>query len=130
MPDVNTSIGPINIKRAGIQDEETVLGIMRDAAKWLQEKGIPQWEGVLTEKGRDLVHQRIEAGLAYVAAFNGENIGTVSIQWTDQYAWDGKGLDGSAGYIHGLAVLRRFAGKKVGLDILKWAMETIRAEKP
>lgn len=127
---IETSIGLVKIRKAGIEDEEAVLEIMRDAAKWLREKGIPQWAGVLTNRGQEIVHQRVKDSDAYVVQCNGEKIGTVSIMWEDTLGWDEKGLDGSAGYVHGLAILRRFAGKKIGLDILKWAIETIRAERP
>lgn len=129
MTSFKTSLGDISVKKAEPQDEEAVLGIMRDAAQWLRSKGIAQWTGVLTDKGPELVHQRIKDGVANIALFNEEKIGTVSVMFEDTFSWGEKGLDGSAGYIHGLAVLRKFSGKEVGLGLLKWAMETIKAEK-
>ncbi|HEY5038270.1 MAG TPA: GNAT family N-acetyltransferase [bacterium] len=126
---IKTSIGEINIKKAGIEDEEAVLTIVRDATNWLEGKGIPQWTAYLSENGRRFVQKRIKNDVVYLASFQGEIIGTVAILWEDPSIWEVKGSDGLAGYIHSLAILRRFEGKQVGKDILRWAMDTIRTQR-
>ena len=40
------------------------------------------------------------------------------IQWSDHEIWGDRGLDGQAGYVHGLAVRRSAAGRGLGLRIL------------
>jgi len=127
---IATSIGDLSIRKAQPGEETSVLSLMREAALWLQEKGIPQWQGVLGSQGQEIANYRVKEGTAYLAELNRKNAGTISIQWEDPFSWGKKGTDGSAGYIHGLAISRHFAGKEVGKEILKWAEETIRAQKP
>jgi ribosomal protein S18 acetylase RimI-like enzyme len=127
---IQTQLGEVLLRKAEKPDEAAVLAIMRDAAAWLEEKGIPQWKGVLTPKGEELVRERVKTGAAYLASLRGKNIGTLSIFWEDIFSWGEIGADGSAGYIHGLAVSRRFAGKEIGKDILNWAIEFIKTKKP
>lgn len=127
---VQTSMGPMTVEKAVAGDESAVLAVMRDAAEWLKERGVNQWNGMLTPKGPELVDHRVKTGVAYLAALNGEKMGTVAILWEDVFVWDEKGRDGLAGYIHGLAVLRKYAGKNLGREILKWAMDEISAQRP
>jgi GNAT superfamily N-acetyltransferase len=126
---VKSSLGDLQIKKAGPEDAPTVLAIMRDAANWLQKRNIAQWTGMLTDKGPALINQRIKDEVAYVVTLQKEPIGTITVLWDDFFSWGEKGLDGSAGYIHGLAVLRRFAGKQIGRTMLNWAIEIIQAKK-
>lgn len=127
---VQTSMGAMTIEKAVAGDEPAVLAIMRDAAAWLKERGVPQWSGMLTPKGPELVDHRVKKGVAYLASLNGEKIATVAILWEDAFTWDEKGGDGLAGYIHGLAILRKYSGKNLGRNLLKWAMDEIRAKRP
>ncbi len=117
------------VEKAAAGDETAVLTVMRDAAAWLKESGIKQWSGMLTPKGEEVVHQRVKDGVAYLATLNGEKMGTVTILWEDFQIWDEKGRDGLAGYIHGLAILRKYSEKNVGRVILGWAVDRIKAEK-
>ena len=127
---IQTPLGEMLLRRADSSEEAEVLALMRSAATWLLEKCIPQWQGALTDKGVQVVHLRVEAGLAYLGSLNGQNMETVSIQWEDSFSWGEKGLDGSAGYIHGLAVSRELAGKGIGRSLLGWSMDFIKVRKP
>lgn len=110
-------------------DAPTVLAIMQDAARWLGARGIPQWQGMLTPRGPELVAHRVKEGVAHLAFLKGEAVGTITIIWDDEFSWAEKGKDGLAGYIHGLAVLREYAGKNLGREILRWAIGEIRARR-
>lgn len=125
---LQTQIGELTIRRAKSSEKNVVLAIKQDAARWLENKGIHQWAGILMAPGEDMVHKRVHEGEVYLA-FQGEDpVGTVSILWEDPISWGEKGKDGKAGYMHGLAVLRRYAGKAVGKEILRWAMDVIRSK--
>jgi ribosomal protein S18 acetylase RimI-like enzyme len=126
---ITTTIGELSIRKAEPGEEVKVLSLMREAALWLKEKGIPQWQGVLGVQGQEIASYRVKEGTAYLALLDQDNAGTVSIQWEDPFSWGKKGSDNLAGYIHGLAISRRFAGKEIGRKILKWSEETIRAQK-
>lgn len=127
---LQTSLGPMAVEKAVAGDEAAVLNIMRDAAAWLKDRGINQWSGMLTSKGPELIDHRVKEGVAYLASLNGERIGTVAFYWEDPGIWGDMGKDGLAGYIHGLAVLRKYAGKNIGRALLNWAMEEIKSRKP
>jgi GNAT superfamily N-acetyltransferase len=109
---------------------DSVLGIMRDAAIWLEDSGIDQWRVILTPTFLQVVQDRIKGGVAYLASFKGEDIGTITIQFDDPYSWGEKGKDGLAGYIRGMAVLRKHSGKGIGREMLNWGMAVIRERRP
>jgi ribosomal protein S18 acetylase RimI-like enzyme len=46
-------------------------------------------------------------------------VGTITLQWSDPVLWNGASPD--AGYIHKLAVVRAYAGRKIGEEMLRWA---------
>lgn len=113
-------------RRASADDFEAVYAIIADAALWLQSRNIPQWEWFLSEKGKKLVRHRIESAETYLV-FDSQSqpIATFTIQWEDPQIWGSRGSDGTAGYVHGLAVCRRAAGKGLGLDLLALASNLI-----
>jgi GNAT superfamily N-acetyltransferase len=123
---IKSNIGDLTIRKAEIQDKPTVIHIKQEAARWLENKGIHQWAGILMAPGEDMVHKRFPEGEFYLAYKGEEPVGTVTILWEDTVSWGEKGKDGKAGYIHGIAVLRQYAGKAVGKALLDWAMGKIR----
>jgi len=53
----------------------------------------------------------------YLAMLGGQSVGTFAFQWSDEETWGSVRDD--AGYVHGLAVRRNFAGMGIGYEILK-----------
>jgi len=119
---------PINltIRRTTASDFEAVFAILEEAATWLQTRGIPQWSFFLTDPGKDFVRNRIITAETYLV-FDSANspIATFTLQWKDEEIWGQRGLDGKAGYVHGLAVARRTAGKGLGRILLNEASNLI-----
>ena len=126
---LQTQLGDLVIRQAMPRDEDSVLGIMRDCAVWLEDSGIDQWKIILTPNFRQVVQDRIKGECAYLASANGEDIGTITIQYADPYSWGDKGKDEQAGYIRGMAVLRKYSGKGIGKAMLDWAEDLIRTKK-
>ncbi len=124
---LQTRMGRLLIVRAGEQDAESVIAVMRDAAQWLRSRGIDQWGWAFTEKGAELIHQRIQREEVYLAVYEGQRVATVCLQWQDKLIWDERGEDGQAGYVHGLAIMRRAGGQGVGQQLLAWAEVQIAA---
>jgi len=58
----------------------------------------------------------------YVARLGGETFGTLALQWSDEEVWGAVRAD--AGYVHGLAIRRAFAGRGLGRELLRWAEES------
>lgn len=125
---VKTSIGDLIIRQAGEGDKSLVIHIKQDAASWLENRGIHQWAGILMAPGEDMVYKRVHEGEVYLALKGAQAVGTISILWEDPISWGEKGLDGKAGYMHGIAILRQYAGKGVGRDIIQWATDLIRSK--
>jgi ribosomal protein S18 acetylase RimI-like enzyme len=123
---IKSNIGDLTIRKAEDADKSMVIHIKQEAARWLENRGIPQWAGILMAPGEDMVHKRFPEGEFYLAYKGEEPVGTVTILWEDPVSWGEKGKDGKAGYIHGIAILRQYAGKGVGKALLDWAMGKIR----
>ena len=68
---------------------------------------------------RLIVARRVENGSIYLARVGGAPAGTVTLAWDDRIVWP-DAPEGDAGYVHGLAVARAFAGRQIGLAILRW----------
>jgi GNAT superfamily N-acetyltransferase len=100
-----------------------VLSILEEAAQWLVYRGIDQWQPGSFSRRR--IADRIERGEMYLAELRGRAVGTLALQWSDEETWGDVPAD--AGYVHGLAIRREFAGKGLGRELLRWAEERVAA---
>ena len=116
----------LKFRRATAADFDAVYAIVLEAAAWLQSRNIPQWNWLSTDKGKILIRKRIESAETYLV-FNPSNqpAATFALQWEDEQIWGPRGRDGTAGYVHGVAVTRRAAGKGLGLAMLARASSKI-----
>ena len=86
-PTLETPIGPVEIVQAQPADLESVAGILEEAGRWLQGRGIDQWGAVLTAREKERLAQRIAAGEVYVARQAGESLGTLTVLDADVAVW-------------------------------------------
>jgi ribosomal protein S18 acetylase RimI-like enzyme len=107
----------LEIREARIADLDVVLSILEGVARWLVCRGIGGWTPGSFSRQR--IAERIERGEMYLAEVAGQSVGTFALQWSDEETW-GRAPD-DAGYIHGLAVRRDFAGRGLGLELLRRA---------
>ena len=114
---LETPLGPVEMVPAQPADLETVAGILEDAGRWLQARGIDQWDAVLAPQDKERLAQRIAAGEVYLARRTGEALGTLTLLDADVAVWGD--MPGAACYIHGFAVRRSAAG--LGRALLRWA---------
>src|SRR3954470_23893480 len=127
---IDTAIGRLALRRATLSDGDVgaVLEIMVDAAQLPLTRGIDMWGWVRTPSGERVVRERIENDEVYLAKLpGGRAISTVCVQWSDPETWGGKGRDDTAGYVHGLAVLREHHGQGIGKALVDWAAARIPA---
>ncbi|MGA9723333.1 MAG: GNAT family N-acetyltransferase [Candidatus Binatus sp.] len=127
MTNLDTAAGQLVVARASAVDYDTVMAILREAADWLSARGNPQWKHWHMEAGEQMLRDRLEHHEVYLARRDGAAVGTLTIQWSDLEQWGERGLDGSAGYIHGVAITRNVGGQRVGERLLEWAVERIAA---
>lgn len=105
--------------RATPEDADTFIGIHEEVARWLWDRGIPQWEPGTFQ--RAWILGPIKRGELYLAKRGDDALGAVIVQWSDVSTWGKRPPD--AGYIHPLRVRRRAAGQGLGRALLRWAEE-------
>jgi ribosomal protein S18 acetylase RimI-like enzyme len=111
--------------RASIADYDAVMAILREAADWLSARGIQQWYVWHMEVGERILRERLEHQEVYLFRRANSIVGTLTILWSDQEVWGERGIDGLAGYVHGMAITRSVSGIGMGERMLEWAMESI-----
>ncbi len=113
----------LTVCMAAPAETETAIGILAEAARWLQSRGIPTWT---PESLPPVIGPAVARGEVYLAWMDDQPVGTVSVQWSDLVFWGERPDD--AGYIHKLATARAAAGQQVGARLLAWA-ENLIAER-
>ncbi|HKG24765.1 MAG TPA: GNAT family N-acetyltransferase [Thermomicrobiales bacterium] len=104
-------------------DRPSIAAILEGARRWMTDQGIKQWA---LPFGADWLDPKIAAGEFWVVRSGGEPIAVVRLLWADPLFWAERD-DGSAAYVHTLAVRRDHAGQGIGLWVLRWAEEKARA---
>jgi len=108
-----------SIRQATARDTDSVVAILREAARWVEASGRVMW------RDSELVPARlaadVEAGLIYLAECGGEAAGTVKFQLDDPLFWPDVPA-GESAFVHRLAVRRRWAGTGVSHALLDWAV--------
>jgi GNAT superfamily N-acetyltransferase len=113
-----------SIRQATPQDAENVVGILRDAAHWLEQSGMAMWRDDELLPARILAD--VDAGLFFVAESDGVIAGVVKFQLEDALFWPDVPQMQSA-FVHRLAVRREFAGGVISSALLGWAAERARS---
>ena len=111
--------GEFRVVEATDSDIDALLNLRDDAARWLQARGIDQWQpGEIPyswERGGDY--------FVFVLWRGEERVGTVTILWDDPVIWGEQPVP--AGYVHNLIVARAFAGRGLGVGLLQWAEDYV-----
>jgi ribosomal protein S18 acetylase RimI-like enzyme len=108
--------GQLRVRGARAEDLDAVLSILEDAARWMVSRGIEGWTPGSFSRRR--IADLVDRGEMYLAVLAGEPVGTFALQWSDEETWGD--VPDDAGYVHGLAVRREFAGMGVGRELLGW----------
>ena len=109
----------LSIRQATARDLDEVAVILREAADWLEERGMAMWR----EDELLPIHiaEDVRSGLFFLAECEGETAGTICFQFEDKLFWPDVRQDDSA-FIHRLAVKRRFAGGEISSALILWAI--------
>jgi ribosomal protein S18 acetylase RimI-like enzyme len=110
----------MKVERAGPEELGKVADVLSEAAAWLRSRGIEQWPH---PHPAEWVDASIQRGETYLARVGGVIAGTITLRWEDPAFWGEQ--PPVAGYVHGVAVRREFAG--LGSELLEWADEQVRA---
>ena len=107
---------------ASLAELEEVLGVLDEAAGWLKEVGVDdQWPPRFRP---GMVAPAVERGETWLARVDGAVVGTITLDWDDPLWAD---AEGTAGYVHRLAVRRSAAGR--GAWLLDWAVGATREQE-
>ena len=116
----------LEIRVARIADLDTAMSMLEEAARWMVRQKMEGWtpEGFSRRRIADLV----ENGEMYLAVLDGRPVGTFALQWEDRETWGD--VPDDAGYVHGLAIRREFAGIGLGRELLGLAEQMVsRSER-
>jgi GNAT superfamily N-acetyltransferase len=118
-----TSPSDFKVVWAKPEDIDIVLGILDEAAAWIIEQELPSvWKpGGFS---REIFLDQISRGEVHIGLVDERPAGTITLQWADLIFWGEQQPD--SGYVHKLAVRPAYAGRKIGLEMLKWAESAAR----
>ena len=117
-----TAPSKIHIHPASSNQVLIAISIINEAATWLSSKGFQQWQTGSFEKKIEDAANREEL---YLVKLDDQLAGTFILQWADPSFWGEKPDD--AGYIHKLAIRRRFSAQKLGGFLLNWTEKRVVA---
>jgi GNAT superfamily N-acetyltransferase len=112
------------IRQATPDDAKVVADILNEAARWLEQAGMPLWREENLEYAR--IAADVSAGLFFLAEYSGDSAGTVKFQLDDSVYWP-DACPQDAAYIHRLAIRRRYAGTGLSTALLRWAVARTHA---
>lgn len=117
-----SSLRDYEVSVATSKEADHILGLLKDAAKWLKEKGIDQW-GFLADGGEDVeVRQAINNNKTFIVKRDDKIVATFTLYQTqsswDKYIWGN--LNDGAVYLHRLALTRFKIGSGLGKEVLQW----------
>ena len=115
----------LTVTQARLEDVELLIEMREEAARWLAEKGSEQWPVGLFPRLTHYITERVTAGEEYLVCDRGAPIGTLRLQASDEEMWPE--AENDAFYVHGLVVRRAYAGRRIGLWMLRWAEDRAAA---
>ncbi len=118
------------VRKAEPSDLASVLFLLQQAGRWLQTKNTTQWDYYVTDlqENTEEVSDSIDRVNTYIVeSDNGECVASITLEMAptgwDRSIWGDDAKKDDAVYLHRIVVNRKFAGKEVGSDLIKWAVE-------
>ncbi len=108
----NTTV--LDIHQATPEELPLVMEILGEAAAWLEDKGIYQWPSPPNEHWWRRTAGYIDQDEVYLVGIVKNIFATVRLSWQDGYWPD----DGTAVYVHSMAVRSAWHGQRVGSYLL------------
>jgi GNAT superfamily N-acetyltransferase len=112
------------IRPAAVDDMETIIGMVDEAAAWLRTKDTDQWARPWpTRPARDTrVLRGIRGGDTWIAEDHDEPVATITYrEHGNQKLWNTTEQDDPAVYVSRLIVSRQHMGDQIGAALIDWA---------
>jgi len=122
---MTAAVEELEIRVAQTADLDAVLSMLEGAARWMVRQGVEGWTPNSFSRRR--IADLIEGGEMYLAVLDGQPVGTFALQWSDRETWGN--VPDDAGYVHGLAIRREFAGLGLGRELLRRAERMVYRAK-
>ena len=107
-------------------EAEPVADLLAEAARFMAERTSSRWAWRVEDLGFPRVTAWIERRELIVARESDEVIGSALLTWVDDEFWPDHAHD-TAGYLHKLAVRRRWAGRGVAGQLVTFAAQAVRS---
>ena len=114
----------LNIRKATTEDSKPLLKLLEEARKYKVSLGDLAWGDYPFTQ--DDIELRLKSNSCYVAELDDKTVGSITLIWEDEHNWGPKGLDGQAGYVHGLMVSNESRGHGIGAHMLEWAAREVK----
>ena len=102
--------------RAAVEaDLPAMHEVYMSVVAWIRARGETHWP--IEKLSVDHLREWADLGEAYVASVDGDIVGAARVQRSDTHVWPDRD-DGSALYIHKLAVTRAARGRSIGRQML------------
>jgi GNAT superfamily N-acetyltransferase len=112
------------IRRATLEDLDTILTWRAEAVAWLAERGIDQWTYPTDPPypTKDRAIETIAAQQTWMAWDHSTPVGTITVTgYIDPELWESTGDPDDALYAHKMIVTRPYSGTGLGAELLDWA---------
>ena len=117
--------GEIEIQPASLAETAVVAAILREAAIWLEQRGMALWQTSAFEP--EHLMPDVADGQYMLARWHGLPAGVFKYQREDPLIWP-DALPGEAAYIHQVAIRRSYAGSELSAVLLQAAAARARRE--
>lgn len=116
----------VTIRRAGPDDVETVAWLWNEAAQWLKERGLDQWQYPVRTHA---IEAAVSAGNCWLVHNNtGQPIATVTLDDdADPRLWKPYEDPDQAFYVHRLVVRQTARQHELGSAVLDWASQRAKS---
>jgi GNAT superfamily N-acetyltransferase len=115
----------IKVQPARLHETDAVAAILREAATWLEQRGMPLWQAAAFTP--EHVAPDIARGQYMLARWHGLPAGVFKYQRDDAEIWPDV-VPGEAAYIHRVAICRRYASSGLAGVLLHAAAERAQQE--
>jgi len=116
----------IRIRAVGPEYAASALLILREASKWLASRGLRPWSECDLE--RTDLSLNSSSGCLILGFADSEPAACMLLQRSDPVYWP-RAIEGSALYLHKLAVRRAYAGRGWGPRMIAWAKAETRRRR-
>ena len=118
----------LRFRRANLGEFHYLTGVLRDAAEWLNIKGMHQWDCFIIPIGfiKQWLYEGYKKGEYFYVEHKGRVAGVFRLSPKDELFWGDE--PGDAYYIHSFATSSNYRGFGVGHKMMEWIIKRAKRE--